>query len=105
MHIDLGDIWKQEREIERRPETRDLLVSYKKEKKMKLILLWICLTQSAKILVWPAEWSHWINMKVRNVKMLTIEVGRAECIVKVHHCLLSNEQDNMKLVVTRTHKN
>ena len=28
-------------------------------------LLFLALVDAHKILVWPAEWSHWINMKVR----------------------------------------
>ena len=28
-------------------------------------MLFLALVDAHKILVWPAEWSHWINMKVR----------------------------------------
>ena len=40
---------------------------------MKLVYsIWVWLlllvpVESFKILVWPAEWSHWINMKVCNI--------------------------------------
>lgn len=37
---------------------------------MKLLFAWIYTIQAAKILVWPAEWSHWINMKVSDGKVL-----------------------------------
>ena len=29
------------------------------------LVLVLGLVNGARILVWPAEWSHWINMKVR----------------------------------------
>ena len=66
-----GDIFVETRKRNRQPEiifvqpqkrwTED---RKKRDTKMKLLFLWIYLAQSAKILVWPAEWSHWINMKV-----------------------------------------
>ena len=42
---------------------------------MKLVYsIWVWLlllvpVESFKILVWPAEWSHWINMKVKILKV------------------------------------
>lgn len=31
------------------------------------LVLLLGFVNGAKILVWPAEWSHWINMKVRSL--------------------------------------
>lgn len=69
IYIVATSLWKQERETDNRKSfcstpkrwTED---RKKRDTKMKLLFLWIYLAQSAKILVWPAEWSHWINMKV-----------------------------------------
>ena len=33
-------------------------------------LLFLALVDAHKILVWPAEWSHWINMKVRFYELI-----------------------------------
>ena len=33
------------------------------------LVLVLGFVNGAKILVWPAEWSHWINMKVRLIQI------------------------------------
>jgi len=64
---------------------------------MKLILLWICLTQSAKILVWPAEWSHWINMKIIIGEL--VQRGHDITVMRSHAYtdFIKNDMNNVNL--------
>ena len=95
MHIDLGDIWKQEREIDRRPETRDLLVSYKKKRKNEINIamdMSDTIGKNSRLACRVEPLDQYEGEKW----MPTTEMGHAECIDKVHHCLSSNEWDNAK---------
>jgi len=64
---------------------------------MKLILLLICLTQSAKILVWPAEWSHWINMKIIIGEL--VQRGHDITVMRSHAYtdFIKNDMNNVNL--------
>ena len=47
-------------------------------------LLFLALVDAHKILVWPAEWSHWINMKVK-IKFYKLIVHHVMILCSDHH--------------------
>ena len=46
------------------------------------LVLVLGLVNGARILVWPAEWSHWINMKVRlpNKAQFWVRLPNSRCV-------------------------
>jgi len=64
---------------------------------MKLLFAWIYTIQAAKILVWPAEWSHWINMKIIIAEL--VNRGHDITVMRSHAYtdFIKNDMQNVNL--------